>query len=83
MNVDIKRVGCLESAPVLGPRSFALPRFIRRLVRSVAVFINGLEVAWTVSHLAERYYAMNDLQLERVGLTRDQIPEELVRLFTR
>lgn len=83
MNVDIKRVGCLESAPVLGPRSFGLPGFIRRLVRSAAAFINGFEVAWTVAHLAERYYAMSDLQLARVGLTRDQIPEELARLFTR
>ena len=82
MNAKVATVVYVKSAPGLNPRSFALFRVMSRIGRSAAMVVNTIQTAQIVAHRAERYYAMNNSELARIGLTRDQIPAKLTRLFS-
>ena len=83
MNANTERVGFFGSAPRLSPRGFELRRLVGKVVRSVATFSQAFSAAQIAAHQANRYYAMSDAQLAKAGLTRDQIPAELIRVLSR
>lgn len=83
MNVNnTNHAGFLEPAPGLSPRGFELRKIVGKVVRGVATFAKTFGAAQIAARQAQRYYAMSDAQLARVGLTRDQIPDELIRVLT-
>ena len=83
MNVNVGKTFFVESKPEQGPPRFEVAKVLGRVAHGVAAFVNGIRAARTVEHLATRYYAMSDSQLANVGLTREQIPAELIRVLTR
>lgn len=78
MSADVETAGYVGAVP---PPGFALPRAIRRIVRAGARFMGSLRAAQMVVRRAERYYAMSELELARLGLTRDDVPAELLRVL--
>lgn len=82
MNANTNQVGLLTPAPKLSPRGSELRAFAGKLVRGVATLAKAFDSAQIAARQARRYYAMSDAQLARIGLTRDQIPDELIRVLT-
>lgn len=76
-------VGFIEPAPTLSSRGFDPRTFFGKLVSGAKTFATAVVAAQNAAYLAERYYAMNNAQLARVGLTRDGIPAELLRVLDR
>jgi uncharacterized protein YjiS (DUF1127 family) len=56
---------------------------IGKCLHSAARFVDALRAAQALTRQAERYYAMSDRQLARIGLTRDEVPIELRRALER
>ena len=82
-NTDTERVRFFGSAPALSPRGFELRSLVGKVVRRIAAFSQAFSAAQTAAQQANRYYAMSDAQLAKAGLTRDQIPAELIRVLSR
>ena len=83
MNVDVKSNGFLAPAVEMKSPRLALSQSIGNLLRGAARFVEALRAAQTVTHQAERYYAMSDSQLASIGLTRENVPIELRRALER
>jgi len=81
MSGDTYIVGLVTSAR----HQTAPGRFIGKIVRGPIAFAKAVFDTWTeaylATHLAERYYTMNDAQLAHMGLTRDRLPVELRRVI--
>lgn len=56
---------------------------VGNFLQGAVTLAKAISAARDASYLAERYYAMNDAQLKHVGLTRDKIPAELLRVLSR
>lgn len=84
MSSDTYIVGLMTSARREARRGFWLYTLIG-MVHGPAAFAKAVFATWSdaylVTHLAERYYAMNNGQLARLGLARDRLPAELRRVI--
>lgn len=65
------------------PRGIALGKLAGKAARGVSAFWQAVAAGSDAASLAERYYAMNDAQLACIGLSRDRIPRELLRVLSR
>lgn len=83
MSVDTETAVYLERASGLSVGAFVPLRPLRRLLQGAVRFFESIRAAQIVVHRAERYYAMSDLELARIGLTRRDVPAELLRVLTR
>lgn len=82
MSVDTETAVYLEPASGLSVGGFAPLRPLRRLLRGAVRFFESIRAAQIVVRRAERYYAMSDLERARIGLTRRDVPAELLRVLT-
>lgn len=80
MGTDVYMIRLMGSGRDSARRRFNLRKFVGMVVHGVATYASGFYAGQHAAYLAERYYAMNDAQLARIGLTRDQIPAELRRV---
>jgi len=83
MNANVDKIGFVKRAPRLIPDGVELRRFVGKAARGFTMFARAVSSGRQAAYLAERYYAMNDAQLACIGLTRDQIPSELLRVLSR
>lgn len=82
MNAKVGKADYADAIPALNPGGFALSGLLNPIVRSIVNIVTTFQIANTITNRADIYYAMDDAQLARIGLTRDSIPAELVRLFS-
>lgn len=82
MNAKVEKAVFAGVMPALNPGEFALSGLLNPIGRGIVNIITTFQIARIVANRAERYYAMDNAQLTNIGLTRDKIPAELVRLFT-
>jgi len=77
MSAHTNSIGLMRSVT---PRGFELGWFVRQVVHGPVTFVKAFSAALNAACLAERYYAMSDSELARIGLTRDRIRIELRRV---
>ena len=65
------------------PRGMELSEFVDKAVRGIVAFWRAVATGRNAAFMAERYYAMNSAQLACIGLSRDRIPGELLRVLSR
>ena len=82
MNAKVEKAAFTETMSALNPGWLALSGMITPVGRSIVKIVTSLQIAINIANRADRYYAMNNAQLARIGLTRSEIPAKLVRLFT-
>lgn len=80
MSTDTYVIGLMRSVRYSAPRRFDLRKFVGKVMRIAATYVKGFSAGRNAAYLAERYHAMNDAQLARIGLTREQISDKLRRL---
>jgi len=83
MNVDVKSSGFLVPAVELSPPRLQLSRALAKFLRNAARFVASMQAAQIVAQRAERYYAMSDRELAQLGLSRRDVPAELLRVLTQ
>lgn len=85
MNVKTDQLGFVKLAPARwrGGNARSVRRVIGRIVQNAATWAKVFAAAREAAYLAKRYYAMNDAELTRLGLTRDHIRTALLRVLTR
>lgn len=83
MSTETRRVGYLPASLDLERRGHALLRAASRLASRTVTFLAALQAAGVVAKQAERYYEMSSAELAALGLTREQIPAELLRALER
>jgi hypothetical protein len=82
MNAKVEKAAFAGVMPVLNPGEIAFSGLLNPIGRGIVNIVTTFQIACIVTNQADRYYAMDDAQLERIGLTRNKIPAVLVRLFT-
>ncbi len=85
MNVKTDQLGFVKLAPARrrGGNTRSVHRVAGKIAQSAATWAKIFSAAREAAYLAERYYAMNDAELARLGLTRDHIRTVLLRVLTR
>ncbi len=53
------------------------------IAHTLVQFVASLNAALVVTRWEEYYYALNDYQLTQIGLTREEVPAELLRLLNQ
>jgi hypothetical protein len=79
MSVNTQTAGYPERAPRLTTARVGLFLLIGRLARGAVRFMQAFQAAQIVAHRAERYYAMSEQELARIGLNRRDVPAALRR----
>ena len=82
MNAKVESAAYAEAMPALKSGGFALSEMLTPIGQGVVRIVTTFRIANIVANRADRYYAMDIAQLAKIGLTRDSIPAELVRLFS-
>ena len=82
MNANVESAAYAEAMPALKSGGFALSEMLTPIGQGVVKIVTTFRIANIVANQADRYYAMDIAQLAKIGLTRDSIPAELVRLFS-
>ena len=82
MNAKAESATYAEAMPALKPGGFALSEMLTPIGQGIVKVVTTFRIANIVANRADRYYAMDNAQLAKIGLTRDRIPAELVRLFS-
>ncbi|MEJ2380103.1 MAG: hypothetical protein P8076_02860 [Gammaproteobacteria bacterium] len=83
MTATTKSAKYFDSGPRPAAGGFDPIRSVGRVLRTALSFLDSMHAAQAVAWRAESYYAMSDEQLARIGLTRDQVPAELLRELDR
>ena len=83
MKFERYKTGFLGPIADLGTRGFSPSGIFAKVARSAAAITDSFHAAQMTARKAERYYAMSDAALARIGLTRDRIPEELLKELMR
>ena len=79
MKFEGHKTGFLGPITDLGTRGFGPSGIFAKMARGAAEIADCFHAAQMTAIKAERYYAMSDTALSRIGLTRDRIPEELLK----
>lgn len=83
MSANTER-GFIKLAPERRPRGVDVRNgAISNFLKGAVTFAKAVSAARDASYLAERYYAMNESELARLGLTRATIPARLLRVLSR
>jgi uncharacterized protein YjiS (DUF1127 family) len=83
MNINRQEAGFLGPVADVGTRGFRPSQVIGKVAHAATTYLHLFHAAQATARQAERYYAMSDSALARIGLTRDQIPAELLRELMR
>ena len=78
MKFERYKAGFFGPIADLGTRGFSPSGVFAKVARSAAAVTDSFHAAQMTARKAERYYAMSDAALARIGLTREQIPAELL-----
>jgi len=82
MNANMSRADFVKPVAAMSPR-VELRRVVGKVAHAAATFAKAISAGREAAYLAERYYTMNAAQLACIGLKREQIPAELLRVLSR